>query len=138
MPAARRAGAWREAGWAQVLRQGTLPQSERTVLNRVLERQDTALGLRLVADVRILLVHADHDAGVLRPANDGREDGAGRVVARKAGLAHAGAVVDHEGLDIATFSLRWGSLVCLLQTCITGASARNRNPGSSTPQAAEH
>ena len=43
--------------------------------------------------------HADQDALVARAANDRGEDGARGVVAGEAGLAHAGAVVDHEGLD---------------------------------------
>jgi hypothetical protein len=32
------------------------------VLNGVLQSQDTSLALGLVADVRVLLTHADHDA----------------------------------------------------------------------------
>ena len=73
-----------------------VPVGDDAVLDRVLERQDAALGLGLVADVRVLLAHADHDALVARPADDRREDGAGRVVAGEARLAHAGAVVDHQ------------------------------------------
>ena len=68
------------------------------VLDRVLERQHTALRLRLVADVRVLLVHADHDTRVLGAADDGREDGTRSVVAGEASLAHARAVVNHERL----------------------------------------
>jgi hypothetical protein len=32
------------------------------VLNGVLQGKDTTLGLSLVADVRVLLAHADHNA----------------------------------------------------------------------------
>jgi len=74
-----------------------IPVGDDAVLDGVLEREDTALALRLVADVRVLLAHADHHTLVARAADDRGEDGAGRVVTGKAGLAHAGAVVDHEG-----------------------------------------
>jgi hypothetical protein len=43
-----------------------VPVGDNAVLDRVFERQDAALGLRLVADVRVLLAHADHDALVTR------------------------------------------------------------------------
>ena len=75
-----------------------VPVGDDAVLNGVLEREDATLALRLVADVGVLLVHADHDARVLRAADDGWEDGARRVVAGEARLAHAGASVDHERL----------------------------------------
>ena len=77
-----------------------VPVRHDAVLDRVLERQHAALALRLVADVGVLLVHADHDARVLGAADDGREDGARRVVAREAGLAHAGAIVHDERLNL--------------------------------------
>ena len=77
------------------------------MLDRVLERQDPALGLRLVAHVRVLLAHADHHALVARPADDRGEDGARRVVAGEAGLDHAGAVVADEVRDLAVVSHLW-------------------------------
>ena len=69
------------------------------MLDRALEREDTTLRLGLVADTRVLLAHADHDALVARPADDGREDGARGVVTGETGLAHAGAVIDNQGGD---------------------------------------
>jgi hypothetical protein len=73
------------------------------VLDRVLEGEDTTLGLRFVTDVGVLLVHADHDTGV-RGAwggpRDGGEDSTGSVVAGEASLAHAGAVADYECLYV--------------------------------------
>ena len=38
-----------------------------TVLNGVLEGEDTALGLRLISDVRILLAHANHHTLTQQP-----------------------------------------------------------------------
>lgn len=66
-------------------------ESTRTGLT--LECQDTALALRFVADVRVLLTHADHDALVTGSADNRWEHCAGRIVAREAGLAHAGAIL---------------------------------------------
>jgi len=39
-----------------------VPVGDDAVLDRVLERQDTSLALRLVADVAVLLTHTDHHA----------------------------------------------------------------------------
>ena len=63
-----------------------VPVGDDAVLDRVAQREDAALGLRLVAHVAVLLAHADHDALVARAADDRREDGARRVVAGKARL----------------------------------------------------
>ena len=93
-------------GHAQLVVEGVVPDllhvvpvGHDAVLDGVLERQDTALGLSLVADVGVLLAHANHDALVTRAAHDGGKHGAGGVVTGEAGLAHAGAVVDHQGLN---------------------------------------
>jgi len=39
-----------------------VPVGDDAVLDRVLQSQDTSLALCLVADVAVLLTHADHDA----------------------------------------------------------------------------
>ena len=77
-----------------------VPVGDDAVLDRVLEREDASLGLGLVADVGVLLSHADHDALVAGPADDRREHGPRSVVSGEAGLAHAGAVVDNESSNI--------------------------------------
>ena len=88
-----------------------VPIRHDAVLDRVLEGQDTALSLRLIADEMVfpwhvpvsgatryatnrqhrgesrlhsqvkLLVHADHDAWHLRPPDDGREDRSRSIIA---------------------------------------------------------
>merc|ERR1719422_251149 len=73
-----------------------VPIGHDAVLDRVLERQHTALALGLVTDITVLLVHPDHNSRHLRPANDGWEDCSRRIVACKASLAHARAVVYDE------------------------------------------
>ena len=66
-----------------------VPVGHDAVLDRVLEREDATLRLRLVADVRVLLAHANHHTRLARAADDRREDGARGVIAREAGLFRA-------------------------------------------------
>merc|ERR1712015_398239 len=65
-----------------------VPSGDDTVLDGVFHAKNTSLGLSLVADVGVLVAHADHDARVFGSADDGREDGAGSVVAGETGLDH--------------------------------------------------
>merc|ERR1711971_351164 len=67
-----------------------VPDGDDSVLNGVLQGEDTPLGLGLVTDVGVLLSHADHDTLVTGTSNNGGEDGPGGVVSGEAGLAHAG------------------------------------------------
>mmetsp|Transcript_36969 Transcript_36969/g.86650 ORF Transcript_36969/g.86650 Transcript_36969/m.86650 type:complete len:383 (-) Transcript_36969:71-1219(-) len=73
-----------------------VPVGHNAVLDWVLQRQHTALALRLITHVAVLLVHANHDARHLRPADDGRENSTRGIISRKACLAHAGTVVHHQ------------------------------------------
>mmetsp|Transcript_88217 Transcript_88217/g.254421 ORF Transcript_88217/g.254421 Transcript_88217/m.254421 type:complete len:402 (+) Transcript_88217:395-1600(+) len=73
-----------------------IPVGHDAVLDGVRERQDAAFPLRLLADVALLVVHADEDAAHLRPADDRREHGAWRVLAREARLDDAAAIVADE------------------------------------------
>merc|ERR1711910_188998 len=57
-----------------------IPVGHDTVLNGVLQGEDTPLGLGLVTDVGVLLSHANHDTLVAGTSNDGGEDGPGGVV----------------------------------------------------------
>merc|ERR1712226_1450085 len=66
-----------------------VPAGDDTVLNGVLQGEDTPLGLGLVTDVGVLLSPTDHDSLVAGTSNDGGEDGPGGVVSGEAGLAHA-------------------------------------------------
>jgi len=74
-----------------------VPVGDDAVLNRVLEGQDTSLGLGFVSDVRVLLAHADHDSLVSWSTDDGREDGSWSIVSGETSLAHTGSVVNNEG-----------------------------------------
>ena len=66
-----------------------VPVGDNTVLDGVLERQNTTLGLGLVTDVRVLLAHANHDALVTRTTDDRREDGSGSVITGETGCEQA-------------------------------------------------
>jgi hypothetical protein len=76
-----------------------VPVGHNTVLNGVLEGEDTTLGLSLISDIGVLLTHADHHTFVAGATNNGGEDSAGSVVTGKASLAHAGTVVNNESLN---------------------------------------
>jgi len=88
---------WRKKGWTggefdrecSFLRRVSivfLTVGHDTVLDGVLEREDTALGLGLVTDVGVLLAHADHHAFVARAADNRREHGAGSIISSETGL----------------------------------------------------
>ncbi|BAS86095.1 Os03g0718150, partial [Oryza sativa Japonica Group] len=63
-----------------------IPVADDTMLDGVLEGQDTPLGLRLVADVGVLLAHSDHDTGVARAADNAGEDSPGRIISGEPSL----------------------------------------------------
>jgi hypothetical protein len=57
------------------------------VLDRVLQGQDATLGLSLVTDICVLLVHAHHDSRVLGAAHNGGEHRARGIVASETSLS---------------------------------------------------
>merc|ERR1719341_445937 len=77
-----------------------IPVGDDSVLDGVLQGEDTSLGLGLVTDIGVLLSHTDHDSLVTGMANDGGEDGAGSVISGETGLAHAGAIVDDQSSNV--------------------------------------
>jgi hypothetical protein len=73
-----------------------IPVGDDSVLNGVLQGEDTSLGLGLITDIGILLSHTDHDTLVTGSADDGGEDSTGCVISGESGLAHTGAVVNDQ------------------------------------------
>merc|ERR1719154_269424 len=69
-----------------------IPVGDDSVLNRVLEGEDTSLGLSFISNIGILLSHTDHHSLVAGTSNNGGEDGTGSVISSKSSLAHAGAI----------------------------------------------
>jgi len=77
-----------------------IPVGDDSVLDGVLQGEDTSLGLGLVSDVRVLLSHTDHDTLMTWASDDGGKDGTGCVISGESGFAHTGSVVNYEGCDI--------------------------------------
>merc|ERR1712114_102953 len=87
-----------------------IPVGDNSVLNGVLQGEDTSLGLSLISNIGILLSHTDHDTLVSWSSNNGWEDSSGSVISGESSLAHAGAIVNNESsnvfvthLDLSTF-----------------------------------
>merc|ERR1711971_158836 len=77
-----------------------IPVGDDSVLNGVLQGEDTPLGLGLVTDVGVLLSHTDHDSLVAGTADNGGEYSSGSVISSESSLAHAGAIVNNQGSNV--------------------------------------
>jgi hypothetical protein len=56
-----------------------VPVGDDSVLNGVLEGEDTTLGLGLITYVGVLLSHTNHHTSVAGASNNGGEHGTGRI-----------------------------------------------------------
>merc|ERR1712154_390689 len=74
-----------------------IPVGPESLLNGVLQGEDTPLGLGLVTDIGVFLSHTDHDSLVAGTADNGGEDSSGSVISGESSLAHAGAIVNNQG-----------------------------------------
>merc|ERR1711944_261017 len=74
-----------------------IPVGDDTMLNGVLQGEDTTLALGLVTDVGVLLTHTYHDTLVTGASNNGGEDSTGSVVTGEASFAHTGPIVYDKG-----------------------------------------
>jgi len=79
-----------------------IPVGHNTVLNGVLQGQDTTLGLGLISDKGVLGVHTDHDTSVARTTDDGGEDSARSIISSESSLAHTGSIVNNKSLNVVT------------------------------------
>ena len=77
-----------------------VPVGYDTVLNRVLQGEDTSLALCFVSNVAVLLSHTNHDTLVTGPANYGWEDSPWGIVSGESGFHHSGPVVDDKSGNI--------------------------------------
>merc|ERR1740131_507135 len=77
-----------------------IPVGDDSVLNEVLEGEDTSLGLSLISNIGILLSHTDHDTLVSWSSNNGWEDSSGSVISGESSLAHAGAIVNDKSSNV--------------------------------------
>merc|ERR1711923_37436 len=60
-----------------------IPVGDDSMLNRVLEGEDTSLGLGFISNIGIFLSHTDHHTLVTGTANNGGEDGSGSIISSK-------------------------------------------------------
>merc|ERR1712227_1100463 len=77
-----------------------IPVGDDSVLNGVLQGEDTSLGLGLISNIGILLSHTDHDSLVAGTADNGGEDSSGSVISSESSLAHAGAIVNNQSSNV--------------------------------------
>merc|ERR1719483_1857978 len=77
-----------------------IPVGDDSMLNWVLEGQDTPLGLGLIANIGILLTHTNHHTLMTGTSNNGGEDSTRGVISSKSSLAHTGAIVTDQGSNV--------------------------------------
>merc|ERR1712026_528497 len=77
-----------------------IPVGYDTVLNGVLEGEDTPLGLGLVSNIGVLLTHTHHHTLVAGTSNNGGEDSPGGIITGETSLAHAGAIVNDKSSNV--------------------------------------
>merc|ERR1712227_917849 len=73
-----------------------IPVGDDSVLNRVLQGEDTSLGLSLISNIGILLSHTNHHSLVARTSNNGWEDSTRSIISGKSSLAHTRAIVNNK------------------------------------------
>jgi len=72
-----------------------VPVGNQTVLNWVLEEEDTSLGLGFITDEDVLTVNTDHDTLTLGATDDGWEDSLRGFITSDTSLTHTGTVVNN-------------------------------------------
>merc|ERR1712112_810489 len=77
-----------------------IPVSDDTVLNRVLESEDTSLGLGLISNISILLSHTNHYTLVTGTSNNGGKDGTRSIISSEASFAHSRSIINNESGNI--------------------------------------
>ena len=70
-----------------------VPVGDDSVLDGVLQRENTTLRLGFISDVRVLLSHTNHHSLMTGTTNDGREHGARSIVSSETGLAHTRTII---------------------------------------------
>merc|ERR550534_4710 len=77
-----------------------IPVGDDSVLDRVLEGEDTSLGLGLISNIGILLSHTNHHSLVARTTNNRGEDSTGSIISSKSCLAHTRTIVNNKGSNV--------------------------------------
>ena len=74
-----------------------IPVGDDSVLDRVLQGEDTSLALGFVSDIGILVSHTNHDTLMSGSSDDRREDSSGSIISGKTSFVHSGSIVDNNG-----------------------------------------
>lgn len=77
-----------------------IPVCDDSVLNWVLQGEDTSLGLSLITYIAVFLTHTDHDTLMSWATDDGWENSSGSVIPGESGLAHTGSIVYNQCSNI--------------------------------------
>merc|ERR1719508_293918 len=77
-----------------------IPVGDDSVLNGVLEGEDTSLGLCFISNIGILLSHTDHYTLMARTSNNGGEDSSRSIISSETSLAHARAIVTDKSSNV--------------------------------------
>merc|ERR1712228_556985 len=77
-----------------------IPVGDDTMFNRVLQGEDTSLGLSFISNIGIFLSHTDHDTLMPGASNDGGEDSPWGIISGETSLAHSRSIVNDKGGSI--------------------------------------
>jgi hypothetical protein len=77
-----------------------IPVGNDSMLDGVLEGENSTLGLCLISYVCVTLLHTHHDARLTGATNERWKDGTGGIVSSESGFAHSRSVINYEGSDI--------------------------------------
>uniref|UniRef100_A0A0E9X9N3 Uncharacterized protein n=1 Tax=Anguilla anguilla TaxID=7936 RepID=A0A0E9X9N3_ANGAN len=73
-----------------------IPVGNNTMLNWVLQGQNTPLALSFITNVAVLLTHTDHHALMSWAPHNGWEDCTGSIISGKSSFAHTRAVINNQ------------------------------------------
>jgi hypothetical protein len=71
-----------------------IPVGDDTVLNRILELENTSFSLGFISNIGFLLVHADHDSRHFRSSNDGGEVSSWCIISSDTCFAHTRSIIN--------------------------------------------
>merc|ERR1712198_414554 len=77
-----------------------IPVSDDTMFNRILQSEDTSLGLSLISNICILLTHANHYTLVTGTTNNGWKDSTRSIISSKASFAHTRSIVNNQSGNV--------------------------------------
>merc|ERR1719431_1285290 len=77
-----------------------IPVGDDSMLNWVLQGEDTSLGLSFISNIGILLSHTNHHSLMARTSNNGGEYSTGSIISSKASFAHTRTIVNNKSSNV--------------------------------------